>query len=176
MAMTKKRTLILVEKNVQGALGLQIAAHWLIFLAISVFVSCALRMLTKIDHSSLSEGIQAALMEQVGTIVVLLALLPWFIHDSLKLSNRFAGPMVRLQKSMVQLTYDDDLPPVTFRKGDFWQGIAKDFNNLRSRVLDDRKALAEAVEGQDSRDLADTVAICPAKLDNTLPGSMPVQL
>ncbi len=146
--MSKKRKQFLVDKQVQYALGLRIMLHWVAFLSIAVIVSCALRMLSRFDHSSLGQSLQAAFLEQMSTIIVLLALLPWFIHDSLKLSNRFAGPMVRLRKSFSQLACEDELPPVSFRKGDFWQEVADDFNVLRSRVLEDRKQLAEACSAE----------------------------
>lgn len=71
-------------------------------------------MLGNFESGSLWSSFQQAMLGQIGSIAVLLALLPWFIHDSLKLSNRFAGPMVRLQKSIVELTKSNEVLPVTF--------------------------------------------------------------
>ncbi|MCA9134644.1 MAG: hypothetical protein KDA45_15860, partial [Planctomycetales bacterium] len=133
--MQRKRRQFLVEKRVQGALGVRIALHWLVFLSLSVTVTCVLRMPGKLEYPTLWAGLQAALLEQLASITVLLALLPWFIHDSLKLSNRFAGPMLRLKKAIVQLTNEQEAPPVIFRSGDFWLELADDFNELRGRVL-----------------------------------------
>ena len=141
--MAKQRKTILVEKQVQGALGWRIAAHWFVFLGMSVSVTCSLQMLGNFEQADLWSRLETAMMSQVGSIVVLLALLPWFIHDALKLSNRFAGPMVRLQKSIVELTNQHETPPVAFRSGDFWQEIANNFNELRMRVIVDREQLAK---------------------------------
>ncbi len=141
--MVRKRKKFLVEKQVQGALGWRIAAHWLVFLGLSIFVTCSLQMLGSFEQGSLWNSFEKALLGQVGSIAVLLALLHWFIHDSLKLSNRFAGPMVRLQKSIVELTNSSETLPVTFRSQDFWQDIAVDFNNLQMRVLAERERLAQ---------------------------------
>lgn len=142
-AMVKKRKTFLVEKQVQGALGWRIAAHWFIFLGLSIFVTCSLQMLGSFDRGSLWSSLEKALLGQVGSVAVLLALLPWFIHDSLKLSNRFAGPMVRLRGSIIALTTQEETRPVSFRSGDFWQEIADDFNQLRLRTLAERGLLAQ---------------------------------
>ncbi|MEO8268882.1 MAG: hypothetical protein ABI557_04120 [Aureliella sp.] len=141
--MPKQRKTILVEKQVQGALGWRIAAHWFIFLGLNVSVTCSLQMLCNFDQDNFWSRLEAAIMGQVGPVVVLLALLPWFVHDSLKLSNRFAGPMVRLQKSIVELTNHNETPPVVLRSGDFWQEIASNFNELRMRVLAEREQFAQ---------------------------------
>jgi hypothetical protein len=123
-------------------LGWRIAAHWLVFLTLSVFVTCSLQMLGNFERGTFWSNLGKTLLGQVGSIAVLMALLPWFIHDSLKLSNRFAGPMVRLRKSILELANQDETAPISFRAGDFWQEIATDFNQLRMRVMAERELLA----------------------------------
>lgn len=139
--MAKKRKVFLVEKQVQSALGWRIAAHWVVFLTLSIFVTCSLQMLGNFERGTFWSSLQKSLLGQMGSIAVLLALLPWFIHDSLKLSNRFAGPMVRLRKSIIELTNQAETQPISFRSGDFWQDIASDFNQLRMRVIAEREVL-----------------------------------
>ncbi len=167
--MAKKRKTFLVEKQVQGALGWRICAHWFIFLGLSVSVTCALQMLGNFAQASLWERFEAAILGQLGSIVVLLALLPWFVHDSLKLSNRFAGPMVRLKKSIIALTNEADTAPVVFRNGDFWQEIATEFNQLRLRVSAEREQLLKLKGHSDvtvvptaADDSGESTAILPA--------------
>ena len=146
----KKRKVVLVERQVQGSLGWRIAAHWFLFLALSVSVTTCLQVMGDIESGSLWSRLTHALRTQIGPITVLMALLPWFIHDSLKLSNRFTGPMVRLRKSIIELTQQDSTAPVSFRAGDFWQDISADFNNLRARVLADRQSLAGRGSGRNA--------------------------
>ena len=50
--MAKKRKTFLVEKQVQGALGWRICAHWFIFLGLSVSVTCALEVLGNFQPGS----------------------------------------------------------------------------------------------------------------------------
>lgn len=138
-----KRRKLLVEHQVQGALGFRIAGHWLVFLIATISVTTALRVIGNMDHVSNLEIAALALREQAVSIVVVLALLPWFIHDALKLSNRFAGPIVRLRSALRQLSGDESVAPIKFREGDFWAEVAGEYNQLRTRVLADRVELRE---------------------------------
>ena len=49
----------------------------------------------------------------------MLMLLPVFLRDTLKLSNRFAGPMYRLRTGLKGLTESQPIAPIQFRTGDF---------------------------------------------------------
>ncbi len=166
--MANKRKTVLVEKQIQGALGRRIAAHWFIFLGLSVSVTCSLQVLSNFEQANLWSRLQAAMMSQVGSIAVLMALLPWFIHDSLKLSNRFAGPMVRLKKSIIELTNEYETPPVVFRSGDFWQEIATSFNELRLRVITEREQLAKAKSDRLSEPVEPDCGLIPSASGNAL--------
>jgi len=137
-----KRKKILVERQVQGALGIRIAGHWLIFLVASLVFTITLRLIGNINHSTSLEMVGHALREQAVAIVVLFALLPWFVQDALKLSNRFAGPVVRLRSAIRLLSRDESVTPLTFRRGDFWGDVAVDFNEMQARVVAERNELA----------------------------------
>ena len=67
---------------------------------------------------------------QRGTpfVLVSFALAPVFIWDAIKLSNRFAGPIVRVRRALAQIA--DGHPPqaIGFRNGDFWKSLALDLN------------------------------------------------
>ena len=72
-------------------------------------------------------------MSQTKTLGVMLLLLPVFLRDTLKLSNRFAGPMYRLRSALKSIVSDGTLKPIKFRDGDFWQDAAADFNLVLSK-------------------------------------------
>jgi signal transduction histidine kinase len=61
-------------------------------------------------------------------------LLPLVIVDIIRASNRFVGPMLRLQRSMRQLARGEDVEPIEFREGDLWHEFATEFNALRTRM------------------------------------------
>ena len=138
--MVRARKKFLLEKRVQLTLGLRIVAQWFVFLAVSIVVTTFLYMPTNLDQS-LWQDFRVAVFSQLPSLTVFFALLPWFIHDSLKLSNRFAGPMVRLRGAIIQLTNGEESQALSFRQGDYWTDIASEFNKLRDRVLEERGQL-----------------------------------
>ncbi len=52
----------------------------------------------------------------------------------MRLSNRFAGPMLRLRRSLRALGRGEYVEPLEFRGADFWQEFADDFNSVLRRV------------------------------------------
>ena len=70
--------------------------------------------------------------------------------DCLRLSNRFAGPMVRLRVAMQGLANGEPVKPVKLRDGDFWCEFAADFNRVLAREADRTDAAASSAE--DTRD------------------------
>ncbi len=139
---TNQRSRYFVERQVQGALGLRIAMHWGLFLVATALLTTFLRVIGNVEFVSIVDVVALALREQLTVFVVLLALLPWFVHDALKLSNRFAGPMVRLRGALRELNQEGATLPLKFRRGDFWSDIAEEFNELRSQIDRDRSELA----------------------------------
>ncbi len=134
----KKRSRILIDSQVQCALGMRLAMHWSIFLLATIAITATLRIVGNAEQANAADMIVFALREQWVAIVVILALMPWFIHDALGLSNRFAGPIVRLRSAIRELRHDEPTQPMLFRNTDFWSDIAQEFNGLRERVLNDR--------------------------------------
>ena len=57
-------------------------------------------------------------------------LLPVFVLDTIKMSNRFAGPIYRLRQTIRSIAQGDPPPRLKFRDFDFWQGLAQDFNQM----------------------------------------------
>ncbi|MCA9195111.1 MAG: hypothetical protein KDB03_25240 [Planctomycetales bacterium] len=172
-----KRNKLYVEHQVQAALGKRIVLHWLVFLLLSFCVTTSLRVFSNIVSMDVFDSLGLALRDQITTVVVMLALLPWFVYDSLKLSNRFAGPMMRLRSVMRQLAKNDDAPDLKFRTGDFWYDFASDFNDLRGRTLSERKELAhlrQIVKSQLGDDEESTIAITVNPLSLTGAASQPV--
>ena len=62
--------------------------------------------------------------------VISLALIPAFIWDTLQLTNRFAGPILRLRGALADAARGRAVKPLVFRGSDFWREIAKDFNRV----------------------------------------------
>ena len=151
MAQQNRRKRFLVAPRVQHALGARLAVHWLIFLVASIVVTTLLRAICNVNESSFSEVLATALSDQMVPVMVIVSLLPWFLYDSLKLSNRFAGPMVRLKHAIRELTDNGHSNPIRFRKDDYWQEMAVDFNRLQERFqLNSRHNQASEIDIADS--------------------------
>jgi len=72
-------------------------------------------------------------------------MLPVLILDVIRLSNRFAGPLVRLRRSMRALTRGEHVEPIQFRDNDFWHDFAEEFNAVAARVQGETYELPPAV-------------------------------
>ena len=87
-----------------------------------------------------------------GTLLVALTssliVLPVLLYDFAKHTNRFAGPIYRLQRSMNELAEGKSVQPLTFRDGDSWQGLAESFNKIVARLdsLEQSQSVDQFVE------------------------------
>jgi len=129
----QQRKKLFVDPKVQGALVLRTALYWVVCLiTITLMILCwriltgpARPFYTHFDDMWFNFG---------PALVASFVLLPLVIIDIVRLSNRFAGPLVRLRRSMRALARGEEVPPITFREGDFWQDFADEFNALRARM------------------------------------------
>lgn len=133
--MNPKRRSLLIDRPVQIGLVLRIVFHWLAFLAAVVVVLPLYRAIVQGDIvTPMSVQASKAAVDGVILFTLFLALLPYFIYDTFKITNRFAGPMYRLHRQMRELGHGKKLEPVHFRKGDYWHDVAKDFNAMVDRL------------------------------------------
>jgi methyl-accepting chemotaxis protein len=69
-----------------------------------------------------------------AVLLVSLILVPIIMIDSLVTSNRFIRPVERLRRSMRALAAGEHVEPIQFRKDDFLQDLAQEFNAVIERV------------------------------------------
>ena len=124
-----------IDSAVQGAMARRIIQHWLTFFAV-LFVLLPLWRL--IQTGSLSAPFSTMIIESwketLPVLLILAAMIPIFVWDTIKLSHRFAGPMYRFQKTIQSLAAGEEVAPIRLRKGDFWHNVADDFNAMLQRV------------------------------------------
>ena len=126
---SKKRSKLFVGHKVQRVLALRAASHWLLCLAI-FGVSIFFAHLLAAPSSGLQEHLTQVWILVGPPLLFSFCLLPILVIDNLRLSNRFAGPMLRLQNDMRRLARGEKVPPVHFRDGDFFTEFAVEFNRL----------------------------------------------
>ena len=128
----RMRKRLFVDPKVQGALVVRVLLYWIVCLiTITLMLLCwsVLRtprmFYTHLDDMWFRYG---------PALVASFLLLPMVVVDIIRLSNRFAGPLLRLRRSMRALARGEHVEPIHFREGDFWQEFADEFNALLARV------------------------------------------
>jgi len=138
--MKNRRKKQLIDSAVQGALLRRIGLHWLLFFVTALAVLPFWQVLRSGDFfGPFSRLMVDGLAETAPVLVVLLAMIPLFVWDTVKLSNRFTGPMYRFHKAIQSLATSEEVPPVRLRNGDFWKDVAEDFNAMLEQVAAERK-------------------------------------
>jgi nitrogen fixation/metabolism regulation signal transduction histidine kinase len=127
-----KRSKILVDPPVQWAIAGRIVGHWMMLFSCLITINVMVGVLTSVGQTSFGRALTNAAMAEMRTLAVLLLLMPIFLRDTLKLSNRFAGPMYRLRTALKTMSGGEVPKPIKFRTGDFWLEAADDFNAVRS--------------------------------------------
>ena len=134
MSQAKRRGKLLVDRQVQGTIVKQLVTHWIIAFFVTLFYLFILNVFATGSAEPLAAHVRR-LWEQYGSLfVVLITLFPVFLYDSIRVSHRFAGPMVSFRKSLKSLAHGDAIGRMTFRDGDFWSDLASSLNQVASRL------------------------------------------
>lgn len=129
---SRERKQLFIHRGIQGHLLIRFAIHWVLFTT----ATCALLVtLQTIFNASLPPELRSeqTRLTVVAFTLVSIALLPAFSVDLLKLSHRFVGPVVRLQR-FVRSTHSLDAPQLKLRRGDYWMELATDVNSMFDRL------------------------------------------
>ncbi|MEY4566703.1 MAG: hypothetical protein RLY14_1673 [Planctomycetota bacterium] len=131
----RNRRKSVADREVQYALGKRLALHWVVFIAFMISINLFISFVQLVPEKSFSDACATGLIRQIPLLVSATVLIPLFLRDALLVSNRFAGPMVRLRKSIQGLANGEKIPPLVFRQNDYWMESATEFNRLRQFVL-----------------------------------------
>ena len=138
-----KRTKILVDPKVQWSIAGRLLLHWGLLLICLVSIGALVRLMAASTAETFSDALWAALKSQAAVAGVMFVLLPVFIRDTMKLSNRFAGPMFRLRTVLADMASGQAGRTIKFRAGDFWHQAADDFNVVVTEYSRLKEANAE---------------------------------
>ena len=133
----KKRSRTLVDPEVQGGILRKIAGHWAIFFVCNAMALMIWVRLFEQPDAEWGQTLTDTFRRFLPFFVITIALIPAFVWDTMKLTNRFAGPILRLRNAMADASVGRAVPPLTFRTNDFWQEIAVSFNQLMERHASD---------------------------------------
>lgn len=133
-----KRARKYVDRNVQGGLLTRMAIHWGVFFFTSAFAYIVVQAIVSPNGTSFLQRVQNSITEFSLLGLLMLTLMPAFLIDVVRFSNRFAGPIVRLRRFLRELGQNGEVPPLKFRDDDFWMEIANEFNVCRERIYRQR--------------------------------------
>ena len=128
-----KRRQNFIGNHVQGALLRRILSHWVMFFAVSGFAVILLQTLLGDPAQSISERFKQQAGEFVFVAIVMVAMFPAFMLDTIRFSNRFVGPIARVRRHLRQLALGDT-STCAFRGNDFWKDLADEFNGVAGLV------------------------------------------
>ena len=134
-----KRHRYLVDSKVQWALIRRLLMHWSLALLSLIGISVFVQLLYRAEGRTFSEAFILSFRMQLPLLGIMFMLMPVFVWDMVKLSHRFAGPMLRLRGVINELAHGGEAPPIRFRPNDFWQETADDFNMFYGRYAELRQ-------------------------------------
>lgn len=144
--MVKARGKLFIDPVVQGALVKRLVIHWLLFFAVTFLCIFAMEAMLGEPTASLSDNIALVWNKYGIMILIMFAMLPTFVYDTIKLSHRFAGPIYRLRCTFRSLAAGEGVSSIKFREHDFWAEMANDFNAVLKRLEASERRVAELEE------------------------------
>lgn len=119
-----------VDFEVQISLLRRLALHWVSFLIVNALALYCWTYLIGGAEEAVGGHMTEFVQIYLPVLVVSLALLPVFLLDAAKLSNRFVGPIIRVRRALAESALGNKVKPLHFRENDFWRSLAEDLNNV----------------------------------------------
>lgn len=158
--MINRRKKKFVDRNVQGRLLLGIAAHWLLYF---MLVMSAIPIWHVLTVSGFSHPLTKVLADSWGSMtpvfLFLAAVLPVFIWETVKFSNRFVGPIYRLHKTIQSINAGEKFRPIHFREDDFLHDLADDFNTMMRRLKQREDEPTREDASEEQREVEEPVGV-----------------
>jgi hypothetical protein len=133
MPTEKRRHKLFADRKIQGALLAHTTIYWFYCLFSVTLIAVCWIIFTKEPETS-TELFTQLWLNCGPALLGSVLLLPLVMLDCLRLSNRFAGPMVRMQRVMRELAAGESPPTFSLRPGDYWTELADDMNIVLERV------------------------------------------
>lgn len=122
----------LVDPTVQLGIVRKIAFHWVVFFVCNAMALMIWIRLFEQPDADWGQTFGDTIRRFMPFFIITMALIPAFVWDTLKLTNRFAGPISRLRGALADASAGRAVSPLQFRTNDFWQEIAENFNSVIS--------------------------------------------
>lgn len=128
-----KRKQLFVDAKVQGALLVRAIWYWVACVLAAALILLNWRMMTGPVRPFFSQFDE--LWFHFGPVFLAsLLLLPIIAFDSVRLSNRFVGPVLRIRRALRALSRGEIVRPIRLRDNDFWHDLADEVNAVAERL------------------------------------------
>lgn len=125
----ERRRRLLADRKLQGALLVHTTLYW--FYTLFSVALIALCWIVFIQKPATNSDLFGQLWTNCGPLLIgSIVILPLVLLDCLRLSNRFAGPMLRFRRAMSELANEKPAQPIHLRDGDYWLEFAQDVNRV----------------------------------------------
>lgn len=124
-----ERKRIFVDRQVQGGIVARLLFLWTASTGLACLVWFGLQFFAN-PAGDLATHIAVAGRLVIPLILSFVVTLPIAALYLLRFTHRFAGPVLRLRRSMQELANGEEVKPLRFRDGDCWQELADEFNRI----------------------------------------------
>lgn len=134
MAKKNLRRKAVADAKVQYTLARRVVLHFFVFLCAGAFFGIINQFLAN-PFAGVKENLATFAQHSAPLFLAMVCLIPIFIRDTLTLSNRIAGPIYNLRNTVTALAEGtEDVRPLKFRDGDFWDDLPEQFNTMTERL------------------------------------------
>jgi hypothetical protein len=135
MQQHRKRERLLIDANVQGSLVLRVVIYWIVCIATIELLNLGWLIATGPDQPSffdclLDRDWRPSFVRIAASALLLVPI----VFDILRMSNRFACPVHRMQRSLRNVVENGTVEAVRLREGDYWHSFAADLNSALSKL------------------------------------------
>ena len=140
-----KRKCLYIDANVQGSLLLRVAAYWIACVTTIEFLTLSWQIATGPEQPTyftyfLNQDWRLCCIRLVASALLLVPI----IFDMLQLSNRFAGPVYRMQRVLRNVIENGTVQQIQLRDKDYWHDFAADLNAVLSRLASEDRTPTQA--------------------------------
>ena len=146
---TFRRRQLLVEPKFQFTLALRVISYWCFWmLSLGLLLFCW-RVSTG-PQMPAAAHIRMLFLQLGPPCLASFVLVPILVIDTLRLSNRLVGPLVRLRDGLRRLARGEQVKPIHLRTGDFMEELATEFNRVSALVESKGLGVYEEPEQQEA--------------------------
>lgn len=138
----KLRKQIFVDPQVQGGIVARLMGLWIAASALAIVVALLLQFFAN-PTGGISKYLSEMGQHLLPLVMAFAVTLPIAVLHLLRFTHRFAGPVVRLRRSLSELAAGKNPPRLKFRDGDYWQEMAGHFNNVANTLAESQARVAE---------------------------------